>query len=70
MNLFYSCLIQGTEVLYVGTAIVLAVLVIAVAFVIYRMVKAKKEGKGGCSCGCGSCPNSGICHGGHDKKDE
>lgn len=53
-----------------GTAIVLAVLVIAVAFVIYRMVKAKKEGKGGCSCGCSSCPNSGICHGGHNKKDE
>ena len=61
---------QRAEVLYVGTAIVLAVLVIAVAFVVYRMVKAKKEGKGGCSCGCSSCPNSGICHGGHNKKDE
>lgn len=52
-----------------GTAIVLAVLVIAVAFVVFRMIKAKKGGKGGCSCGCGSCPNSGVCHGGvHEKK--
>ncbi|MEE1038438.1 MAG: hypothetical protein U0K95_04655 [Eubacterium sp.] len=26
------------------------------------MIKDKKEGKSGCSCGCDSCPSSSICH--------
>lgn len=30
--------------------------------VIVRAIRNRKNGKGGCSCGCGSCPGKGLCH--------
>ena len=39
----------------------LGVLAIFVA-IIARAIHNKKQGKGGCSCGCGSCPSSDLCH--------
>ena len=39
---------------YIGTIIVAAVLVLVVGFVIYRMIKDKKSGKG-CTGNCASC---------------
>ena len=49
-----------------GTAVVLAGLLIVVGFAIRSIVKDKKEGKG-----CGSCPGGCSCHnmgGNHDCK--
>ena len=34
----------------------------AFAAVILRAVKNHREGKSGCSCGCGSCPGRDLCH--------
>lgn len=39
---------------YIGTIIVAAVLVLVVGFVIYRMIKDRKSGKG-CTGNCASC---------------
>lgn len=39
---------------YIGTIIVAAVLVLVVGFVIYRMIKDRKIGKG-CTGNCASC---------------
>ena len=50
-----------------ATIIVALVILAAVVFVIRKMIRDKKRGKGGCSCGsdCGSCGACGTCHGGH-----
>ena len=45
-----------------GTVIVAVILVLIVGAVVFNMIKKKKEGKGGCSCGCGDCGMSDICH--------
>lgn len=43
--------------------ILIGILVAAVFIaVIARSIYNRKHGKGGCSCGCGGCPNSGLCH--------
>ena len=44
-----------------GTIIVLAAVLALVAFLTLKLVKDKKAGKSGCSCGCSSCPMSGKC---------
>ena len=33
-----------------------------VALIVVRQIRAKKSGKGGCSCGCEGCANRGGCH--------
>lgn len=44
-----------------ATWIVGGILFLIVAAIIVKMVRDKKEGRGGCSCGdCGSC--HGACH--------
>ena len=43
--------------------IILSVLVAAVvAAIILRGIYNRRHGKGGCSCGCSSCPSQGMCH--------
>ncbi len=37
--------------------IVFAVLALAVA----KLIRDKRRGRGGCSCGCGGCPHAGTC---------
>ena len=32
------------------------------AAIIVRGIRNRKAGKGGCTCGCGSCPGKDICH--------
>jgi hypothetical protein len=44
-----------------GTIIVAASVLALVAFLTLKLVKDKKAGKSGCSCGCSSCPMSGKC---------
>ncbi len=44
-------------------------LIIAVIFavIVIRGIIKRKNGEGGCSCGCSGCPNSAICHKGSSK---
>ncbi len=46
----------------IGTIIVLLILLAVVAAIIAGQVKAKKQGRSSCGCGCKGCPNSGMCH--------
>ena len=47
-----------------GEIIVCLALLLIVGAIVARMVKDRRSGKGGCSCGggCGGCPNAGACH--------
>ena len=40
---------------WLGTSIVLAVVALLVGAVVYRLIRNKKQGRGGCSCGCEHC---------------
>lgn len=45
-----------------GTAIVLAIVIALVGGAVFSIVRRKRSGKGTCSCGCGGCSMSDICH--------
>ena len=47
-----------------GTFAVLAVLIIIVGLIFYKMIKDRKSGKSSCSCGgcCSGCGMAGSCH--------
>ena len=49
------------------TIIGASVIGIIVVGIIIKKVIDHKNGKGGCSCGCGGCANKEFCH--PDKKD-
>lgn len=40
---------------------VVLVLAVVVALIVWKMVRDKKRGRGGCSCG-GNCASCGACH--------
>ena len=42
--------------------IVAAIIVLIVAANILRWVQNRRNGTGGCSCGCESCGSRGFCH--------
>ncbi len=44
-----------------GTIIVAAAVVALVIFLVAKLIRDKRAGKSGCSCGCCSCPMSGKC---------
>lgn len=44
------------------TIITCAVLALAAGFVIFIMIRRKKQGKSSCGCGCSDCPNAMYCH--------
>ena len=47
---------------HMGYIVVTLVLILIVAAVIFRMVRDKRSGKGGCGCGCSGCANAHYCH--------
>ena len=51
-----------------GTYIVLAIVILLVGAAVFSIVRRKRSGKGTCSCGCGVCGMSEVCH--SDKKDK
>lgn len=53
-----------------ATIIVSLVILAAVVLVIRKMIRDKKSGKGGCSCGndCGACGACGACRGAQPTK--
>lgn len=46
-----------------GTIATLAVVLVIVALLVFKLVRDKRKGKTSCSCGCSSCPMSGGCPG-------
>lgn len=50
------------------TVLVIAIIVVIVAFAVFSIVRDKKKGK--CSCGnsCSSCGMNGMCHKDKNKK--
>lgn len=46
----------------VPSIIILAVITIVFAAIIGKGIYNRKHHKGGCSCGCGSCPGHDLCH--------
>lgn len=52
----------------IPTIIGVSVLALIVGGIIAKMIINKKNGKSGCSCGCGGCANREFCH--PDKKDK
>lgn len=49
------------------TVIVGVIVAAVIALVIIKIIKDKKSGKGGCSCGCDGCSAGCNCH--SDEKD-
>lgn len=45
-----------------GTIVVCVILVAAVGFVLYNMIKNKRKGISSCGCNCSSCPMGETCH--------
>ena len=48
-----------------ATIVVSLIVLAIVSLVVWKMVRDKKRGKGGCSCGgsCSTCGACGTCHG-------
>ena len=38
-------------------------------FIVYRLIKAKKDGKSSCGCGCSQCAMKDVCHSQKPQKD-
>ena len=52
-----------------ATWLVGGALAVIVGAVVFKMIRDKRAGKGGCGCNCGGCPNAGACHPGTTKKE-
>ena len=48
----------------IGTILVLAVVLVVIAFIIMHLKKEKAAGKSSCGAGCANCALHGKCHGG------
>jgi hypothetical protein len=51
----------------VPTLIIGLIIAAIFAVIVIRGIIKRKNGEGGCSCGCSGCPNSAICHKGSSK---
>lgn len=45
-----------------STLVIGAALLAVVAAVVIHLVRARRQGKSSCSCGCSGCPMSDRCH--------
>ena len=51
-----------------GTILICAVLLAAVALILRSLLRQKKQGKSSCGCNCAHCAMAGSCHGTHSAK--
>ena len=51
-----------------GTIVVLVVLAAIVAAIVVCRVRARRQGKSTCGCGCEHCASRGACHPNKDKQ--
>ena len=52
-----------------GSILVVAVVAVIFASVIVCRIRAKKQGKSTCGCGCEQCAMQGMCHSNEKPKD-
>lgn len=45
-----------------GTILICLVLATAVALIVRKLIREKREGKSSCGCDCGNCAMRGKCH--------
>lgn len=45
-----------------GTIVISAILIAAVALIVRSQIRRKKQGKSSCGCGCSNCAMHGECH--------
>lgn len=45
-----------------GNIVILGVIALIVGAIVFSYIRAKRQGKSTCSCGCGQCAMQGICH--------
>ena len=45
-----------------GTIVVVAVIAAIVCAIVVSRIRARKQGKSTCGCGCDQCAMSGMCH--------
>lgn len=50
-----------------GNIVILGVIALIVGLIVFFHIRAKRQGKSTCSCGCSQCAMQGICHA-NDKK--
>lgn len=53
-----------------GSILVIGVIVAIVAAVIISRIRAKKQGKSTCGCGCSQCSMNGLCHENQNAKEQ
>jgi hypothetical protein len=53
-----------------GTIVVVAVIAAIVAAIVVCRIRARKQGKSTCGCGCEQCAMSGMCHSKTNSKKE
>jgi hypothetical protein len=53
-----------------GDIIVLSVLGLIVGLIVFSLIRDKKKGKSGCSCGCQNCSRKDFCHPSPENKQE
>ena len=51
------------------TILVLSAVVAICATIILLRIRAKRQGKSGCSCGCGGCAMRELCHKNDNEKE-
>lgn len=45
-----------------GNIVIVGLLALIVGLIVYFRIRAKRQGKSACSCGCSECAMKGICH--------
>ena len=45
-----------------GNIVILGVIALVLVAIVISRIRAKRAGKGTCSCGCGGCAMQGVCH--------
>lgn len=53
-----------------GSVLVVAIVAAIVAAVIISRIRAKKQGKSSCGCGCEHCAARGMCHPDRESKEK
>jgi len=51
-----------------GTVVVVAVIAVIVCAIVVCRIRARRQGKSTCGCGCAQCAMQGMCHSDSEQK--
>ena len=46
----------------IGTVVIALIVIAVITLVVIKLIRDRKKGKPGCSCGCSGCPMKDSCH--------